>query len=374
MISLRAISMTAFKNITIVGVGMIGGSLGLAIKRKFPHVTITGISSEGALEGALKTNAIDYGFAKSELEKGLAEADLVFLCNPIAKILDLIPNVANAVKNGVLVTDVGSTKRTIVDCANQCFKGQKYFLGGHPMAGSEGRGIQHADALLFENSIYVLTPQQNIPVSITQHFGNLLESIGAKVLFINPITHDKVAAAISHLPQILAVTLVNLVAKYEKDSPFYLKLAAGGFRDMTRIASSPYDIWKDILDTNHNEISKFIDEFIVTLRHNQKHLTDEDLAGSFQDAALHRLSIPRDTKGFLRPHYDLSIRVEDKPGVIAEISTALAKNNINIKDIEVLKVREGDSGTIRISLETPEDRQQAQLILKKIGYDSRLRN
>jgi prephenate dehydrogenase len=366
--------MTAFKNIAIVGVGLIGGSLGLAIKRKFPNVTITGISSEGALDGALKVGAIDAGLPKIDLEKGVAEADLIFLCNPILKILDMIPKVARAVKDGALVTDVGSTKKKIVDCAGQHFKGQKYFLGGHPMAGSEGRGIQHADALLFENSIYVLTPQQNIPVPITQHLGNLLESIGAKVLFINPITHDKVAAAISHLPQILAVTLVNLVAKHDKDTPFYLKLAAGGFRDMTRIASSPYEIWKDILDTNHKEISKFIDAFIVTLRDNQKRLSDEKLAIAFEDAARYRLSIPRDTKGFLRPHYDLSIRVEDKPGVIAEISMALANKKINIKDIEVLKVREGDSGTIRISLETPGDREQAQMILKKIGYFSRIRN
>jgi prephenate dehydrogenase len=103
-------------------------------------------------------------------------------------------------------------------------------------------------------------------------------------------------------------------------------------------------------------------------------LTDQILAEAFEDAAHHRLSIPRDTKGFLRPHYDLSIRVEDKPGVIAKISSALAEEQINIKDIEVLKVREGDSGTIRISLETPEDREQAQSILKKIGYSSSFRN
>ena len=366
--------MVPFKNITIVGVGLIGGSLGLAVKRKFPELHITGVSSEKTLEGALNAGAIDRGVAKPDLAKGVAEADLVFLCNPIAQILTLLPQVAKSIKEETLVTDVGSTKLKIVEMASRYFTEKKYFLGGHPMTGSEGRGIENADTLLFENSVYVLTPQQNIPAAITRNFGNLLESIGAKVLFIDPAMHDKVAAGISHLPQMLAVSLVNLISKYDQDSHLFLKLAAGGFRDMTRIASSPYEIWKDILDTNHEKLSEFIDEFIAVLRNNQKHLTDEILSDAFREAAHHRLSIPRDTKGFLRPHYDLSIRVEDKPGVIAEIATALAAEQINIKDIEVLKVREGDSGTIRISLETPEAREQARRILKKIGYSSSFRN
>jgi len=366
--------MAPFNKITIVGVGLIGGSLGLAFKRKFPDIHITGVSSEKTLEGALKAGAIDQGFPKSELSKGVVEGDLIFLCNPISQILELLPQVAESIHEEAMVTDVGSTKLKISETASRYFSGNRYFLGGHPMTGSEGRGIENADALLFENSVYVLTPQQNIPDTITRNFGNLLESIGAKVLFIDPATHDKVAAGISHLPQILAVSLVNLIAKYEQDSHLFLKLAAGGFRDMTRIASSPYEIWKDILDTNNEKLSEFIDEFISVLQNNQKHLTDEVISESFRESARHRLSIPRDTKGFLRPHYDLSIRVEDKPGVIAEISTALASGNINIKDIEVLKVREGDSGTIRISLETPEAREQARTILKKIGYSSSFRN
>ncbi len=366
--------MAPFKNITIVGVGLIGGSLGLALKRKFPELQITGVSSEKTLEGALNAGAIDRGVSKPDLAKGVSEADLVFLCNPIAQILKLLPEVAQSIKEKTLVTDVGSTKLRIAETASRHFTGKKYFLGGHPMTGSEGRGIENADTLLFENSVYVLTPQQDIPASITRNFGNLLESIGAKVLFIDPATHDKVAAGISHLPQMLAVSLVNLISKYDRDSHLFLKLAAGGFRDMTRIASCPYEIWKDILDTNHEKLSEFIDEFIAVLRNNQKHLTDEILSEAFREAARHRLSIPRDTKGFLRPHYDLSIRVEDKPGVIAEIATALAADQINIKDIEVLKVREGDSGTIRISLETPEAREQARTILKKIGYSSSFRN
>lgn len=363
-----------FDNIAIVGVGLIGGSLGLAIKRKFPDVNIHGISSEKVLKEALSLGAIDHAFPKTDLENGVAQVDLVFLCNPISKIIKLIPRVAEAVRPGTLVTDAGSTKRKIVEEANRYFHQDRYFLGGHPMAGSEGRGIQCADALLFENAIYVLTPHQKLPDSLTEAFGNLIENIGAKVLFLDPAIHDKVAAAISHLPQILAVTLVNLVAKHENGSHLFLKLAAGGFRDITRIASSPYDIWKDILQTNHEEISNFIDKFIDTLRFNQKHLTKSELAEKFQSAALHRLSIPRDTKGFLKPHFDLTIRVEDKPGVIAAIATALANENINIKDIEVLKVREGDAGTIRLSLETPEERVQAQKTLKQIGYSSRFRN
>lgn len=127
------------------------------------------------------------------------------------------------------------------------------------MTGGEGRGVQRSDALLFENAIYVLTPSQKLPVSLTQAFGNLIEQIGAKVLFLSPTMHDKIAAAVSHLPQIVAVTLMNLVAEYQNEPSLLLKLAAGGFRDMTRIASSPYEIWKDIILTNRSDRSHLND-------------------------------------------------------------------------------------------------------------------
>lgn len=366
--------MDPFNTIAIVGVGLMGGSLAMALKRKTPNIQIFGVDDDPILKEAISFDAIDKGFSKSELKNCIKQTHLVFLCTPISEILASLPIVSEAIQPGTLVTDVGSTKREIVEAADRYFQKEKYFLGGHPMAGSEGHGIRWADPLLFENAVYVLTPSQKIPTRLTQDFGNLIEDIGAKVIFLSPDMHDKIAANVSHLPQILAVTLVNLMASHQKNFPLYSKLAAGGFRDMTRIVSSPYEIWKDIFQTNKEEISASIDEFIEALKTTRKKLQEENLAKDFSEAFRNRLSIPRDTKGFLRPHYDLSVRVEDRPGVIASISNTLSEKSINIKDIEIIKVRENDLGTLRLSFASQEDRKTAQELLTQIGYSSRLRD
>jgi prephenate dehydrogenase len=142
---------------------------------------------------------------------------------------------------------------------------------------------------------------------------------------------------------------------------------------MTRIASSPYEIWDDIIQTNHEEMLVFLDECIACLQSTRKRLEQKDMATDFRQAAKNRLSIPRDTRGFLSPHFDISVRVEDKPGEIADISGILAKKHINIKDIEVLKVREGDAGIIRLSFETDTIRKNAKNLLNAIGYYTRFR-
>lgn len=363
--------MVPFKKVSIIGLGLIGGSLGLAIKRKIPHVEILGSDEKNILDEALAIGAVDFAYPKSEICDCVRKSDLVFLAMPIHTIIGMLPQIAEWVVPDTLVTDVGSTKTRICEEASKHFTNDRYFIGGHPMAGSEGHGISWADALLFENAVYVLTPGSDTPVAKAQQFGNLLERIGAKVLFLSPFLHDQIAAAVSHLPQMVAVALVNLVAKHQNNSPMFLKLAAGGFRDMTRIASSPYYIWKDIVQTNQEEILRFIDELIHELEDMRPAIQQIEMEKIFQNAAKHRLSIPKDTKGFFKPHFDMLVRVEDKPGVIATISASLAAEHINIKDIEILKVREGDVGTLRISLETTEDREKAILALQKIGFSSK---
>lgn len=366
--------MKTFSRIAIIGIGLIGGSLGLAFKRKRPEIHRIGIDTASVIDEAMVLSAIDEGVTPDQMEKAISNADLVFLCTPIHEILRLLPTVARTVKPGALVTDVGSTKKRIVELADQVFPEDRYFIGGHPMAGSEGRGIKWADALLFENAVYVLTPSRPLPPVLMKTFGETIELLGAKILLLSPTLHDRIAAAVSHLPQILAVTLMNLVAQHQTHSPYFLKLAAGGFRDMTRIASSPYELWKPIIETNQEEILAFVDEFIEALKQTKQKIFDQTLEKDFLNAAQARLSIPRDTKGFLKPHYDILVPAEDKPGMIAKIATALANAQINIKDIEILKVREGDAGTLRLSFETPEQQTQAQQILKDIGFSSRRMN
>lgn len=362
-----------FKKIAIIGLGLIGGSVGLALKRKGVGSEIIGVDQEAIVARAQEIGAIDRGFDKGLLAKGVGQADLVIVAVPIGEILSLIPHIAAMVKPGALVTDVGSTKRKIMGLAQRVFPPGKYFLGGHPMAGSERSGIEAADPFLFENTIYVLSPSGKLPEKIIDDYAQLLERIGAKVVLMDALTHDQIAAGVSHLPQLLAVALVNLIGRLNDQNPFYLKMAAGGFRDMTRIASSPFELWEDICETNQQEIIRFINLFIEELSSLRKLIGSAELEAKFTQAALNRLSIPRDSKGFLSPHFDLSLVVEDRPGVIASISTILANENINIKDIEVLKVREGEGGTLRLSLETEEDRARALGLLQQKGFTCRKR-
>ena len=362
-----------FKRILVIGVGLIGGSLGLALKRKGYEGTIVGIDDPYVLEMAKNRHVVDEIYAKDQIPQQVNQADLVFLCTPIAEIKRLLQTIGKHVSARTLITDVGSTKRQIVEAANIHLPAHCDFIGGHPMAGSEFSGVDAADPFLFENTTYVLTPNRPTDARIRQAFGELLETVGAKVLLLLPELHDEIAAAVSHLPQMLAVSLMHLVSRRQAESPYFLKMAAGGFRDMTRVASSPYGIWEDILKTNADMIQTYIDQYIQELENLKSFLASKELAGYFEKAAANRLSIPKDTKGFLKPHYDISVSVEDKPGQVASIAVAMAENDLNIKDIEVLKIRENEGGTMRLAFETSGDRDRAIPILQKIGFGVRKR-
>ena len=158
-----------------------------------------------------------------------------------------------------------------------------------------------------------------------------------------------------------------------EDNSAYLKLAAGGFRDMTRIASSPYSMWADIFQTNEKNVVEAIDSFVEQLEISKRLLLDRKLEPTFEKAARSRLAVPKDTRGFLKRHYDLSVVVEDKPGVIAAIANVMAARDLNIKDIEVLKVREGDAGTLRLALESEADRAAAHALLNESGFQASIR-
>lgn len=354
--------------ITIIGTGLIGGSIGLALTRKKLCKSIVGVDEYSIIHQALDRGAITEGYNSSELEKAVKGSDLIFLCTPVQQIVELLPQIAKFADDNALVCDVGSTKSFIVSEAAKYFGKRNFFLGTHPMAGAERRGIESADPFLFENAIWVLTPGQLVPEAITRKVGMLFEAMGAKILMLTPEMHDDIAAGVSHLPQFAAVTMVNLIGKHNQENANFLKLAAGGFRDMTRIASSPFSVWKDICRTNRDQIVKFLEEYMNELKLVRNHLLDQDLESYFDRAATTRLAIPKDSKGFLRPLYDVSISVEDIPGVIAKFSNLLAKGNINIKDIEVLKVREGEGGSIRLAFETERERQEAVKLIREAGF------
>ncbi len=359
----------SFEKAVIIGLGLIGGSLAAAFKRKGVLENIIGVDSESVIRKAKEKKLINKGFEKHKLQEAVKDADLIILATPINQILKHLTLLPQFVKPGALITDVGSTKRAIVETAGEHLPSNVYFLGGHPMAGSEKTGLDHIDPFLFENAIYVLT-NHSASDDLVKKYVRIIEIIGASVLFLTPAEHDEIAAVVSHLPQMLAVTLMNYAAKMNKDNPAYLKLAAGGFRDMTRVASSPFDIWADICKTNTRNIELAFQQLNIELSANKNLLSNNrQLETLFETAARNRLSIPTDSRGFLRPHFDISIVIEDKPGMIASIATTLADEEINIKDIEILKIREGDAGTMRLAFENEKDREAALSLLAQNNFD-----
>lgn len=360
------------QQIGIVGTGLIGGSLGLAWKRH-ADVTIIGFDERHVLDRALERGAVDKGAASpADAVRG---SDLVVLATPIRSILSMLEHVSPHLKEGAIVTDVGSVKRPIVEHALEILPAHATFIGGHPMAGSERRGIDHADALLFENATYVLCPpggpDDDDFESKYASFISLVSLTGARLILLPPERHDRVAAIVSHLPQLLATALMNYAIEENRDDEAILKLAAGGFRDMTRIASSPFDVWRDIILANTGPILDALSGFVTELQNLRHRVAVEDLDAiekAFESARQARETIPRDTKGFLHPLADVFVYAEDRPGELLAITRVLHEAGLNIKDIELLKIREGTGGAFRIGFSDDETAEQASNELQRTGY------
>ena len=251
----------SFNKISIIGVGLIGGSLGLALKEKHLNFKIVGIDKQEIIEKAIARGAIDEGTVN--LEEGIKEADIIIIATPVKTILNILTQINPFLKKGCLVTDTGSTKKQIVKKANKILSKDIFFIGGHPMAGSEECGIESADPYLFHNKTYILTPALKSNLRALKKVSLLIKMIGAKKLILDPLEHDRIVSAVSHLPQIIAVSLINTTGELalRRNNNNYFEAVGEGFKDMTRIASSPYKIWEDICETNQENILEMIREF-----------------------------------------------------------------------------------------------------------------
>jgi len=361
------------QRIAILGTGLIGGSLGLAWRQRYDDCFVVGHDRPDVLDEAEARGAIDAKAA--DPATAVAEADLVVLATPLATALRLMEHIAPHLSAGTLVTDVASVKAPIVEQARDVLGPETPFIGGHPMAGSEEQGIGHATPILFENAAYVLCPlHASNPGDLAQThptFLDLITATGARPLLLDAQAHDQIAAAVSHLPQLLAVTLVNTVAEAQEDDAQTLQLAAGGFRDMTRIASSPFSMWRDVLIGNQGPILDLLSHFARRLQSIRNRLIEEDLDAldtAFRSAQATRQDIPKDSKGFLQPLADVYVEANDQPGVLAKMTTALTDAGLNIKDIELLKFREGTGGTFRLGFPNEADADAAVEVLDAIDF------
>ncbi|MFK7843860.1 MAG: prephenate dehydrogenase/arogenate dehydrogenase family protein [Rhodothermales bacterium] len=361
------------QKIAIIGVGLIGGSLSMALKKHRKDLEIIGFDQTEVMDEALKRQAIDYPAAS--LKDAVQQADLVILAVPIAKILHLTTEMAPFLRPGTIVTDVGSVKRPVMDHARNVLPASVTFIGGHPMAGSEKSGVHHADPFLFENVTYVLCPPNEIShdafIEKYQSLIDIIKAIGARIFILPAERHDRIAAAVSHLPQLLSVTLMNYVSDYHEEDDAYLQLAAGGFRDMTRIASSSFEMWRDILVANEGPILDMLAGFATSLQKMRNRVFGNDLQQlnrDFQQARIGRDLIPKHSKGFLHPLADVYVYAEDKPGFLYKLIGVLHEAEIDIKDLELLKIREGIEGVFRIGFTDKKIAKLAIEVLEKSSY------
>ncbi len=358
------------ERVAIIGLGVIGGSLALAWKDRLPRLHVTGHDKPDVLKQALERGMIHH--ASSSLQDAVSGADAVFLAVPLDAMAPVLRSIAPHLQPNTIVTDVGSVKDPVICQANILLPDDVCFIGGHPMTGSERSGLAGADALLFENAFYVLCPNHRKDSDSYPALTELVETTGARVLTLDAQVHDRIVACVSHLPQLIATSLVNIVSDQNETDPITLQLAAGGFRDMTRIASSPFRMWSAVLEANRHDIDQALDAMIHMLIYIQEQLREggsiPELEPIFEKARAVREEIPRDFKGFLRPLSDIFVYTEDQPGVLAHISSTLFRQGINIKDIELLKIREGTGGAFRISVEDENTAEDAMVALKTQGY------
>jgi prephenate dehydrogenase len=351
--------------IAIFGVGLMGGSLALCFKGK-PNMHIVGHSNNPlSVEKYIKRNVVDH--ATISIKEAAEDADFIFLCVPVGQLESYLRQLqALKLKSGCIITDVGSTKASIASTAEQLDFQDAYFIGGHPMTGSERSGVEAASAHLYENAFYVLTPPDDIPAQVYQRLVDLLSLTKANIVRLDAKSHDEIVGAISHLPHMIAVALVNQIADYNESNDLYQSLAAGGFRDITRIASSDPVIWRDILLNNKQVVLKLLTDWSSAMEQFKLSLEADDgqeIERQFDRARAFRSKLPERRKGMLHSLFDIYVDIPDHPGIIGQITTLLGSNRVNLSNIQIIESREDVPGVLRLSFHNELDMDRALELL-----------
>ncbi len=358
----------------IIGLGLMGASLAKAIKRVHASNSyIIGYDANPAsVTAAYKDGVIDY--MATSIGESFSSCAVIFICTPIHLTRSIVEELLPFVPNDCILTDMGSTKYSLVyeidELIKNCSK-RVYFVGGHPMAGSEKSGYNASTPYLFENAYYILTPISDTPDFIMFILQKMVERIGAIPLILSPSYHDFATANVSHLPHIIASSLVQLIKQNDGDSRYLHTLAAGGFKDITRIASSNPDIWVSICLSNKTQLQKVFAKYHSILLEFFDALEKEEvdkLYAFFDEARNYRNTFNDNISGGLVKTFTLYVDARDEPGILASITTLLSENKINIKNIGVMNHREFEPGVIRLVLEDKASMLKASEILLKHGY------
>lgn len=354
-------------SVAIVGIGLIGGSIGLGIRQRFLAERVIGLDPDPvALDAAVWLGAID----EAKLQPGpwLAEMTLVVLASPARTLLASAESLRPYLGPRAILTDVGGVKAPIVAAMSDL-----RFVGGHPMAGSEKIGVVNASAAMLENAVWVLTPTAQTDREALAAVRRFVEHLGAKPIETSPEQHDRLVAAVSHVPYLVALALTQLIAN-DHDRDLMMLLAAGGFRDLTRVASGSPRMSRDMVVGNRDAVRLALKGFKEQLEVFNRLLDDpEELLRRAEGAKHSRDSLPIVKRSLLPARFEVVIAVPDRPGELARITKALGDADVNIKDIEVLGIREA-GGAVRLAFESEEQLKIGASALSEAGYEVRGRN
>jgi len=359
------------KDLTLgfIGLGLIGGSIARSIKKKAPNTKIMAYTTDKYNLAVAHEEGI-VNVVLDDVDERLSECDIIFLCTPVGYNSVYLEKIKPFAKKGGIITDVGSTKTAIHELAAKLDM-EDMFIGGHPMAGSERGGYENSNDHLLENVYYVISPTEKTSEENIKLMIEFTESIGSIPLVLDYKKHDYTVAAISHLPHVIASSLVNLVHDCDEEDHLMKRLAAGGFKDITRIASASPVMWEHICTTNEANISLVLEKYIESLQKISaqiKHKEKAAIRDMFESSRKYRNSFGDTGSGLISGSYEFSVDILDEPGAIAIISAIMAGKGISIKNIGINHNRENDEGALRISFYDEEAKKAAWDRLKAFNY------
>ena len=355
--------------IGFIGLGLIGGSIAKSLKKTDSSIyTVAYNRSKEPLMLAVSEGIIDE--SAFDINEAFSKCDIIFLCTPVEYNSIYLSKVAKVANHNCIITDVGSVKGFIHHTVEELQLSDR-FIGGHPMAGSEKTGYEASSDILLENAYYAITPTAFTTKDKLDLYVKLVTMMGAIPIVVEPDIHDYAVAGISHVPHLIASSLVNMVRENDTPEELMKLLAAGGFKDITRIASSSPEMWSQICATNSTQISNILQKYIDMLTSVKKMVDDHNSDGiydMFSESREYRNSISINTKGLVTTRYTIFCSIEDKKGALNAITELLYNNHISIKNIEIIHNREYKDGALLVEFYDEIAYNTAKTVLTEAGH------
>lgn len=358
-----------------LSLGLIGGSIALAIRSLNSDAKIVAYARrQSTIDEALAAGIINEG--TTQIDNTFSDCDVIFLCAPVAVNNTFLELLKPFLSEKTILTDVGSVKGSIHETVKQLGL-NSHFIGGHPMTGSEKTGLSNANAMILENAYYILTPTEEVSKEAVDEFYTLVKEMGAVPLILDYKKHDYITAAVSHVPHLVAAALVNLVHDHDSAEGTMKLIAAGGFKDITRIASSSPEMWQSICIANAKNIADLLDDYIASLQIISRAVRAKQGAftlETFKASKEYRDSFADSPRGPVARIFACYVDIKDEAGAIATIASLLAKSDISIKNIGIIHNREFEEGVLQIEFYDQIALESAVVLFQELGYPIYQRN